>query len=314
MGGDYAGYEAYKSSPLKYNGAILPPGCGLLGSMIRSQLTSNPVITAPTASTVTVTTSPVSLTTQKWEHYKLRVPAPQVGRIDPMRIGSTVTQPTMSGQPIILSQHAWPSLPAPLEKTIPTARADTSADDPKVQEDASDVPVAKPAEQTINEDDHITGDVPTLPTGLDIPTLALQEGEVNAEVVNTDSDAPSMTTQMDEVTNFVGAETDITATTIAELKCPYANCQYVTGVGQDCVQYGMEMYAAKYMQNELKIHCATKHTEYGDAAGTTDSKGWYKSSCRSNKSKKRNKSRRSNVESSDKVWDMLFYDGGTQLC
>ena len=202
-----------------------------------------------------------------------------------------------------------------MEKTIPTARADTTAADPKVKEDVSDVPVAKPAEQTINEDDHITGDVPTLPTGLDIPTLALQEGEVNAEVVNTDSDAPSMTTKMDEVSNdFVGAETDITATTIAELKCPYANCQYVTGVGQDCVQYGMEMYAAKYMQNELKIHCATKHTEYGDAAGTTDSNGWYKSSCRSNKSKNRNKFRRSNVESSDKVWDMLFYDGGTQLC
>ena len=134
-------------------------------------------------------------------------------------------------------------------------------------------------------------------------------------IANTCSDAPTVTKQKDEVNDsFVGDNTDITATTIAELECPYANCQYIMGAGHDCVQYGMEMYAAKYMQNELKIHCANKHTEYGDAAGTTDSKGWYKSSCRSNKSKKRNKSRGSNVESSDKVWDMLFYDGGTQLC
>ena len=75
----------------------------------------------------------------------------------------------------------------------------------------------------------------------------------------------------------------------------------------------MEMYAVKYMVNELKIHCDTKHTEYGNAAGTTDSNGRNKPSCRSNKSKKRNKSRRSNVESSDKVWDMMCYDGG-ELC
>ena len=93
--------------------------------------------------------------------YKLWVPAPQVWQLDPIRLGSTVTQPTKSGQPFILSQHAWPSLPAPLEKTIPTARADTTAADPKVKEDVSDLPVAKPAEQTINEDEHITGDVPT---------------------------------------------------------------------------------------------------------------------------------------------------------
>ena len=91
-----------------------------------------------------------------------------------MSIGSTVSQPTTSGQPFIISQHAWPSLPAPLEKTIPTARADTSADDPKVQEDTSDVPVAKPEEQTVNEDDHMSSDVPILPMGLDIPALATQ--------------------------------------------------------------------------------------------------------------------------------------------
>ena len=83
----------------------------------------------------------------------------------------------------------------------------------------------------------LTSDVPTLPMGLDIPALALQEGEVNAAVVYTNSDAPSMTTQKDEVYDgFVGENTDITATTIAELKCPYVNCQYVTAIGQDCVE------------------------------------------------------------------------------
>ena len=129
-----------------------------------------------------------------------------------------------------------------------------------------------------------------------------QVGEVNVAVVHMDSDAPTMTTQTDKVNNdVVGADTDITATTIAELECPYANCQYVTGVGKDCVEYGMEMYAAKYMQNELKIHLASKHTEYGDAAGTTDSKGRYKSSGRSNKSKKRNKSRRSDDDYSGMI-------------
>ena len=161
----------------------------------------------------------------------------------------------------------------------------------------------------------MTSDVPILPLALDVPAPATPEEEVNAEVVDMDCDAPNITTQTDKVSNdVVGANTDITATTIAELECPYANCQYVTGAGKDCVEYGMEMYADKYMQNELQIHVASKHTECGDAAGTTDSKGRYKSSGRSNKSKKRNKSRRSNVEPSDKVWDMLFYDGGLQIC
>ena len=80
----------------------------------------------------------------------------------------------------------------------------------------------------------------------------------------------------------------------------------VGAVGQDCVQYDMVMYVAKYMQKKLDFHCATKHTEYDDAAGPTVSKGQYKSSCCSNQSQKRNKSRRSNIESSDKV--------GVQLC
>ena len=129
--------------------------------------------------------------------------------------------------------------------------------------------------------------------------------EFNAEVVHVDSDASTMTKQKDEVNNsFVDAATDITATTIAELECPYANCQYVTGAGQDCVQYGMEMYAAAYMQRDLKMHIAGKHTEYVDAARTTTSKGRNKSSGRSHGSKKRDKFRRS----------VLEYDEGDELC
>ena len=95
-----------------------------------------------------------------------------------MRIGSTVTQPTMSGQPFILSQHAWPSLQAPLEKTIPTARTDTIADDPKVIEDASDVIVARPEEQNVHDDDNLPSDDPILPMGLDITASATPEGRL----------------------------------------------------------------------------------------------------------------------------------------
>ena len=68
------------------------------------------------------------------------------------------------------------------------------------------------------------------------------------------------------------------------------------------------------MEHELRVHIGWKHVEDGDAAGTTESKGRNESSGRSNKSKRRKKSRRSNVESSNKVWDMLSYDGGTQIC
>ena len=75
----------------------------------------------------------------------------------------------------------------------------------------------------------------------------------------------------------------------------------VWAAGQVRVRYDMAVYVAKYMQNKMDFHCAIKHPEYGDAAGPTDPKGWNKSSGRSNKSKKRNKSRRSNVESSEKV-------------
>ena len=234
------------------------------------------------------------------------------------------------------------------------------ADVPKVQEDVSDVLVAKPEEQNVHEDNYMPSDDPILLMGLDVTASATPEEEVNAAVTNMDCDAPITTTQMDKVNNDVaGADTDINATTFADLECPYANCQYVTtlttglkcpvggcvynttsqvpddtdfpikvqllqihadsvhdvgAVDQDRVQYDIAKYVTKYMMCKLVFHYATKHPEYGDAAGPTDSKGQHESSGRSNKSKKRNKSRRSNVESSEKVWDMPCYDGGVQLC
>ena len=130
---------------IKFSGPVLATGVGLLGSMKSYQFTPYPVTTAATASTVPVTTSPVSLTTQEWE-------------------------PTISGQPLVLSKHDWPSLPAPLKETIPAAWADTKADDYKVREDASEILVAKQEEQTISEDKQVTSNVPTLLMGLDIPT------------------------------------------------------------------------------------------------------------------------------------------------
>ena len=165
--------------------------------------------------------------------------------------------------------------------------------------------VARPEEQYVTEPNNMPSDVTIVPMGLDSPATVAPEEEVNTAVVNVDSDASTVTTQTDKVNNDdVGAATDINATTIAELECPYANCKYVTGAGQDCVQYGMEMYAAAYMQRDLKMHIAGKHTEYVDAARTTDSKGRNKSSDRSYGSKKRNKSRKSDLE----------YDGGAELC
>ena len=209
------------------------------------QFTPTPVTTAATASTATI--PPASMASQ------LRVPAPQVGQIDPISIGSTVTQPTMSGQPFILSQHTWPSLPAHLEKIIPTARTDTKADVPRIQGDVSDVLVARPEEHSVTEADNMPRDVTIVPLGLDNPATVPQEGEddtavvkmdcdapikamttglrcvvgqdcvqrdmvVNAEIVHVDSDAPTMTRQMDQLhKGFVDENADDTAATVAEL-------------------------------------------------------------------------------------------------
>ena len=132
------------------------------------QFTPNPVTTAATAPTVTVTTSPVSMTTQKWEqHYKLWVPAPQVGQISTMGIGQIATQPAaVTGQPITSSQQTWPSLPVTLGTTsitatsIPTlcARAATKDDDPLVQTDVLPVLLSKQEEGVADEVVQMTSD------------------------------------------------------------------------------------------------------------------------------------------------------------
>ena len=75
----------------------------------------------------------------------------------------------------------------------------------------------------------------------------------------------------------------------------------VGAVGQVRVRYDMAMYVAKYMLSKLVFHYATKHPQYGDVAGPTDSKGQYESSCRSNKSKKRDKTRKSDANAWDKL-------------
>ena len=78
-----------------------------------SQFTSNPVPTAATTSTVTLTTSSASVSAQKWEqHYKLWVPAPQGGRINLLGTGPTTMHPAaMPGSPFNFFQHDWPRLP-----------------------------------------------------------------------------------------------------------------------------------------------------------------------------------------------------------
>ena len=331
-----------KFSPLTYNGAILPPGYGPLGTRVSYQPTHVPVTSAATTSTATVTTSPVSLTSQKWDHYKFRVPVPQVGQLDPSSISSTVTQPNMLGTPFTLSQYVWPTLPTPLGKIAPTAQTDTVADAPTVQEAVSGAVLDN--QDGIHESDQVTGTVPTIPMRLDSSVLAPPEGDANAEVleekgdasdvfvarpdgrsvpeadtvpvvleeevdttvVNVDSDASNVTTPADTVNDDeVSAVSDNTASTIAELECQYDNCKYVTRVGQDCVQYGLDLYAAKMeMEYELRVHINGEHTEYVDAARMTASKGRTKSSGRSHGSKKRDKSRR---------W-ALKYDEGEEIC
>ena len=204
----------------------------------------------------------------------------EVGQIDPMGIGSTVTQPTIPAQPSIFSQCALPSLPAPLETTSTaasgvtstTARDDTEADNPEVKEDEPAVHVTKPEE---------------------------------AVVVHENADSA------------------ITAATIAELKCPYVNCKYVTAIGQDCIKYGMESYMTEYMKQELKFHSSVHHVEDGDANGNVAvatipvENGVYDDAAAnvaneelhnfpvswSKKSRKRNKSRRSDADYSGMIWD-----------
>merc|ERR1712105_101399 len=97
-------------------------------------------------------------------------PAPQVGQLDPIRFGSPVIQPTMSGAPLILSQHEWPNLPIPLRKIVPPVQTNTTADAPNVKGDISDAALEKPDGQDIHEDDHMS------------------EGEVNAEVLEAKED------------------------------------------------------------------------------------------------------------------------------
>ena len=336
--------ENAKFSPLDYNGAILPPGYGRLGTKVNCHSTPVPVNAAATTSTVTMSTSTASVATKEWEHYKFWVPAPQVGQLDPIRFGSPVIQPTMWGTPLTLSQHEWPNLPTPLRKMVPTVQTNTTADALYVKESVSDAALENPDGQEIYEYDQMSGAVLPIPVKLDNSVLAHQEGEVNAEVheakgevsdifvarpegrgvtevdtvpvareeevhtaiVNVDSDASNVATQVDTVNNdAVDAVNDNNATTIAELECPYDNCKYVTGVGQDCAQYGMDMYAAKMeMEHELRVHIGGTHTENVAAARITASKGRNKSSGRPHGSKKRDKSRR---------W-ALQYEEGDEIC
>ena len=110
VGREKASYEVYNTSPLTLTSLtsgrpVMSTVCGLLGSRNGCQFTPYPVPTAATTSTVTITTSPVSTTNQKWEqHYKLWVPAPQGGRRDPLGNGpATIQTATLPGQPFNFS-------------------------------------------------------------------------------------------------------------------------------------------------------------------------------------------------------------------
>ena len=77
----------------------------------------------------------------------------RVAQIDPMGIGSTVTQPTISWPLSTFSQYAWPSLPAPLETTS------TEAD---VTKDASEAYMNKPEGKVNVEVVRVADDIPIL--------------------------------------------------------------------------------------------------------------------------------------------------------
>ena len=80
---------------------VMSTGCGFSSSYNYSQFTPNPVRTAATTSTVTITTSLASMS------------APQGGRINSLGTGPTTMYPaTMPGQPFNFSQHDWPRLPS----------------------------------------------------------------------------------------------------------------------------------------------------------------------------------------------------------
>ena len=77
-------------------------GCGFSSSNNYSQFTPNPVPTAATTSTVTITTSPATMNTKQWEqHHKLWKPAPQGWRHDLLENGPATMLPDTL--PVVMS-------------------------------------------------------------------------------------------------------------------------------------------------------------------------------------------------------------------
>ena len=158
---DHAGHEAHNTSPLLLTSftpsrPVMFTGGGFFSSNNYSQFTPNPVPTAATTYTVTITTSPASVSAQKWEqHYKLWVPAPQGGRINLLGTGPTTMHPAaMPGSPFNFFQHDWPRLPTTMglysttvsSITTTPAQGATKAIIDTAKEKVLPVPITKPEE------------------------------------------------------------------------------------------------------------------------------------------------------------------------
>ena len=103
-----------------------------------------------------------------------------------MGIGQNATQPdAITGQPIISSQQAWPSLPATLGTTSPIvssistnpARAATEAVDPLVQKEALPVLITKQEEGVNYEVVQVANDIPITTTEMETSAPARNTGE-----------------------------------------------------------------------------------------------------------------------------------------
>ena len=212
-----------------------------------------------------------------------------------------------------------------------TARADTEADDPEVKEDESEVLVTKPEEDAIDEDVHMTSVVPQLTTELDIPALATQGDHYDKK------DAAVATSLSKTVWSYHCSDSTVCSTsTMADGRaCSFANCGYITAIkvpADATLVYKTQLVQLQII--ELGIHSSKAHTpgepstitdvavaqttathsEYDDttpnnddaAATTAYEEPWHSPNCRSNKSRKHHKSRRSNADAnySGMFWDV----------
>ena len=163
--------------------------------------------------------------------------------------------------------------------TLPIApqEGEVTADVVNQEENVSDMSVARPEEQSINEADKLPGYVPMVPIGLEDPT-SVTPAEV--EVACSVADCGFVTTSKVPINGELAYEMQLVRLQMEELQL------HTIGV------HGVEVDGHEsFVGDDADITAATL-AELDVATGKTAPKGWTKSSSRSTKSKHRKKSKR----------------------